>query len=156
MCVVQMHASRVSMFSRVMWVLGFYSGRAKLLLRAFASLVQLKFQKVCLWSFNLQSTFANMSCTKSYSMWLNYMALLILCPIFTLFSFCLWKIPWAPVYLCFLSSSLAVFDGSWVLFLCWNLSCISNFVFMYAECWPSMKFYFQPHFCVEAYTGIFI
>lgn len=50
-----MLASRASVFSRVMRVWGFYSERAELLLRAFANLVQLKSQKISLWSFNLKN-----------------------------------------------------------------------------------------------------
>lgn len=133
MCVAQMLASRASVFSRVIWVWGFYSERAELILRAFANLVQLKSQKISLWSFNLKN------CCKcpvpnptpcDWTMWL----FLFFVPFFTLFSFCLWKIPWTSFCLCFLSyiSSSPHWQClmAWVLLLCWNLSCISNFVFM--------------------------
>lgn len=111
-----MLASRARVFSRVMWVWGFYSERAELLLRAFANLVQLKSQKVSLWSFNLKDTVASMSSTKSYSMWLNYVTLLVLCPIFYVvfvlslknsMNFILFVFPFIYIIL----PSLAVFNG---------------------------------------------
>lgn len=134
MCVAQMLASRASVFSRVMRVWGFYSERAELLLRAFANLVQLKSQKVSLWSFNLKNTVASVL----YQILLHVIELCdsscSLSHFFTLFSFCLWKIPWTSFCLCFLSyiSSSPHWQClmAWVLLLCWNLSCISNFVFM--------------------------
>lgn len=136
MCVVQMHAIRFSLFSRLMWVLGVYSEGAELLLRAFANLLaQIAENKLV--KFQTLKTSEHSWKHVLYQiplMWLNYVTLLNLCPIFTLFSFCLWKIPWTPVCLCFLSyiSSSRHWQCwmAWILVLCWNLSWISNFVFM--------------------------
>lgn len=131
MCVVQMHASRVSVFSRLMWISGFCSERAKLLLRAFANLVQLKSHTVSLWSLNLQNTLANMFCTKSYSLWLNYVTL-VLCCIFTLFSFSLWKIPLTPVCVSFHIYHPPLTGSVKWLGFCSSveISCVLNLVFV--------------------------
>lgn len=96
-----------------------YSERAELRLSAFENLVQIKSQKGSSRSFSLQNILQIIHPVPNPALCDWTMRFLFICPNFTLFSFCLWKIP--PIL--FVLLSYVSLSPHWQclmsLLLCW-------------------------------------